>query len=89
MSRKINEPSGPAILQLNVEGLTRSKCVIQRIATKHFASAILLQETHTASKDNIKVYGFSLIGTIHHAKHGIATLVTNDLTATMVQSSKG
>ena len=41
MLRKINEPSGSAILQLNVEDLTKSKCkVIQRIATKHSASDI-------------------------------------------------
>ena len=48
----------------------------------------MLQETHTTSKDNIKGYGFSLIGAIHHAKHGIATLDRNDLTATLIQSSK-
>ena len=65
------EPSGPAILQLNVEGLTRSKCeVIQCVATKH--------------SDNVKVHCVPLIGVIHHAKHGIATLVRNDLTATLV-----
>ena len=69
MPRKINEPFGPAILQLNVEDLTRSKYeVVQRFSTKHSASVILLQETHTTSNDNIKVYGFSLIGAIHHAK---------------------
>ena len=89
MPGKINEPSGPAILQLNVGGLTTSKYeVVQCIATNHSASVILLQETHTTSNDNIKVYGFPIIGAIHHAKHGIATLVRNDLTATLVQSSK-
>ena len=70
MPRKINEPFGPAILQLHVEGLTRSKCeAVQRFSTKHSASVILLQETQTTRNDKINVYGFSLIGDIHHVKH--------------------
>ena len=89
MLRKINEPSGSAILQLNVEGLTRSKCeVVQCIATKHYKSVILLQETHITNNDDIKVSGFFLIGAIHHVKHGIVIFVRSDLTATLVQSSK-
>ena len=56
MPVNINEPSGLAILQLNVEGLTRSKCeVIQLIATKHSASVILLQETQTAINNTSKL----------------------------------
>ena len=87
MPRKINELSGAAVLQLNAEGSTRSKCkVVHCIATKY--SVILLQEKQTTRNDNIKVYGFSLIGAILHAKHGIATLVRNDVTATLVQSRK-
>ena len=89
MSRKINEPSCPTILQFNFEGLTRPKCeVVQHIATKHSASVILLQETHTTSNNNIKVYDFSLIGAIHNPKHGIATLVRTYLTTILVQLSK-
>jgi len=43
---KLHEPSGPAILQLNVEGLTRPKCeVIQKITTDNSISVILLQKT--------------------------------------------
>ena len=87
--RKINKPSGQAVLQLNVEGLTRPKCeAVQRIATKHSALVNLLQETHTTSNDNIKGYGYSLIGAIHYSKFGTATLVRKDLTATLVQLSK-
>ena len=88
--RKINEPSRAAILQPNVELLTRSKCeVVQCIATKYcIAFVTFLQETHTTSNYNITFYVFFLIGAIHHAKHGIATLVRNYLTATLVQSSK-
>ena len=42
---KLHEPSGPAILQLNVEGLTQPKCeVIQKIAKNNSIAVILLQE---------------------------------------------
>lgn len=38
----LHEPTGPAILQLNVEGFTRSKCkVIQNIAIGNSTSVIL------------------------------------------------
>ena len=77
MQRKINEPSGPAILKLYVKAPRRTKCKLnQCIVTKHSASVILLQETHTTSNKNIKVYGFSLNSAIHHAKRGIATVPT-------------
>ena len=42
----LHEQTGPAILQLNVEGLTRPKYeIIQNIAYKNCISVILLQET--------------------------------------------
>ena len=86
---KFREPSGPAILQLNVEGLTRPKCeVIQKIADDNSISAILLQETHASSSEKIKIYGYSLIDSIHHPKHGIATLVRNDLLASIIDRSR-
>ena len=86
---KLHEPTGPAILQLNVEGLTRPKCeVIQKIATENAISVILLQETHATSNEKIKIYGYSLIDSINHPKHGIATLVRNDLPASVIGRSK-
>ena len=89
MPKKINKQSGPAILQLNVEGLTRSKWkVIQRIATKHSASSILLQEKYTTSNNNIKVWFLPHCFAIHQATHGISTLVRNVLTPILVESSK-
>ena len=79
---KLHEPSGPAILQLNVEGLTRPKCqVIQKITTDNAISVILLQEAHATSNEKIKIYGYSLIDSINHPKHRIVTLVRNDLPA--------
>ena len=86
---KLHEPSGPAILQLNVEGLTRPKCeVIEKIATDNAISVILLQETHATSNEKIKIYGYSLIDSINHSKHGIATLVRNDLSAIAIGRSR-
>ena len=85
----LNEPTGPAILQLNVEGLTRSKCeVIQNIAVDNSISIILLQESHIVDKDKIKIYGFTLVEAIPHQRHGIATLVRNDLTSSISVASK-
>ena len=85
---KLHEPSGPAILQL-VEGLTRPKCeVIQKIAADNSISVILLQETHASSNEKIKICGYSLIDSIHHPKHGIATLVRNDLPASIIDRSR-
>ena len=85
---ELHEPSGPAILQLNVEGLTRPKCdVIQKIAMNNSIAVILLQETHATNDDKITIYSYSLIGSINHPKHGIATLVRNDLPAFEIGNS--
>lgn len=76
MPKKINEPSAQLSFSLKLKASQGKKFkVVLRIATKHTVSVILLQDTHTTSNDNVKVYGFLLIGTIHHAKHGIAKLV--------------
>ena len=51
-------------------------------------SVILLQETQTTSNDKVKIYGYTLVDAVHHNKHGITTLVRNDLTAQPVAKSK-
>ena len=48
----------------------------------------LLQETHATNDDKITIYGYSLIGSINHLKHGIATFVRNDLPATEIGRSR-
>jgi len=84
----LHAPSGPSILQLNVEGLTKAKCeVIQHICEERSISVILLQETHAKSDSNISIQGFSLADAIHHPQHGIATLVRNDMTAASIAKS--
>ena len=81
-------PSGPTILQLNVEGLTKAKCdVIQQLCLKHSVTVILLQETHTKADDEIQLPGYSLVGALHRSHHGIATLVKNDKCCALVQTS--
>ena len=81
---KLHEPSGPAILQLNVEVLTQPKCeVIQKIAMNNSIAVILLQETHATNDDKIMIYGYS-----HYQKHGITIIVRNDLPATEIGRSR-
>ena len=85
----LHEPSGLAIVQFNIEGLTQPKCeAIQKIAMNNSVAVILLQETHATNDDKITIYGYSLIGSINHPKHGIATLVRNDLPATEIGHSR-
>ena len=85
----LHEPTGPNILQLNVEGLTRTKCeAIQHLADEHAISVILLQETHSTSDDKLKIYGFTVIGAVYHPKLGVATLVRNDLSSKLTNTSK-
>ena len=65
------------------------KCeVIQKIAMNNSIAVILLQETHATNDDKIMIYGYSLIGSINHPKHGIGTLVRNDLPATEIDRSR-
>ena len=51
-------------------------------------AVILLQKTHATNDDKITIYGYSLIGLINETKHGIATLVRNDLPATEIGRSR-
>ena len=74
----LHEPTGPNI-----------KCeVIQHLAAKHAISVILLQETHSTSDDKLKIYGLTVVGAIHHPKLGVATLVRNDLSLKLIETSK-
>ena len=78
----------PNILQLNVEGLNASKiCVISRLATKHKALIILLQETHCTSVDRLVIPNFTLAGHTQSRKHGFATFVHSRLKWNLVDQS--
>ena len=85
----LHEATGPNILQLNVEGLTRAKCeVIQHLAAKHAISVILLQETHSPSDDKLNICGFTVVGAVHSLKLGVATLVRNDLSSKLIDTTE-
>lgn len=74
------ENQGLTVLQLNVKGLTIAKLeVIRHLAQFNEVAAVLLQETHCVSNDNLKLPGFSLAGSIHSKKHGMATFVGEGL----------
>ena len=53
----------PAVLQLNIEGLTVSKMnVLHHFAVQHEVLVILLQETHCTCADKLTIPGFALLG---------------------------
>ena len=51
-------------------------------------AVILLQEIYATNDDKNTPYGYFLIGSINYPKHGIATLVGNDLPATEIDRSR-
>ena len=52
----ITSTTGPSILQLNVEGLTRAKLeVIQHLCIQHSISILALQEIHSKCDADIKL----------------------------------
>ena len=70
------------LLQLNIEGATRSKMeVLYKIAKQHDIDAIALQETHhtTARLNILTIPEYTLVTEKAHAKYGLATFVKNDL----------
>lgn len=72
------------ILQLNIEGISKSKSeVLSRIANENEVHVILLQETHTRSDEDLNnrgsLHGYKLVAALHSPVHGIATYVAEDL----------
>lgn len=68
------------IVQLNVEGMTKSKAeLISHVF--HYADILALQETHISDDQlgKLKIPGFQLIDYIGHKKHGMATFLRQDL----------
>ena len=78
----------PAILQLNIEGLTASKMnVLHHLAVQFEALVILLQETHWASTDKLVIPGFALAGSCLNRIHSLATFVHELQKWTLVDQS--
>ena len=76
------------ILQLNVEGLTASKLdIVERLATQHNVTIILLQETHCQTMGKLVINNYELAGYIVSRRHAPAVLVRNNLSWKISDSS--
>ena len=61
-----DDTSGPEILQLKVEGLTRSKRdIIKQLAKEHSTVVLLLQETHYSTDEDLNISGYTMVSAIH------------------------
>lgn len=62
------------ILQLNIEGISASKCeVLENTLYEEKIDVAALQETHlTQEGARSAVRGYTMIGALHHKKFGIA-----------------
>ena len=79
----------PAVLQLNIEGLTASKMnVLHHLAVLYEALVIFLQETHLTCADKLTIPGFALTGSFLKRKHGLARFVHDRLKWTFVDQSR-
>ena len=84
----VNKFRRPAVLQLNIEGLTGSKMnVIHHLAVQYEALVILFQGTHCTCADKFTIPGFALAGSFLSRKHGLATFVRDQLKWTLVNQS--
>ena len=84
----VNKFRRPAVLQLNIKGLTASKInVLHHLAVQCEALVILLQETHCTCADKLTTPGFALAGSSLNRTHGLTTFVHNRLKWTLVDQS--
>ena len=84
----VNKFQRPAILQLNIEGLTASKMnVLHHLAMQYEALVILLRETHCTCADKLTIPGFALAGSSLSRKHGLAMFFHDRLKWTLVDQS--
>ena len=86
--RIINKFGRPAILQLNIEGLTASKMsVLYHLDAQRKAFVNLLQETHCTSAQRLVLPDYQLAGFSLSRKHGLATFVHEGLKWTLFDQS--
>ena len=84
----VNKFRKPAVLQLNIEGLTASKMnVLHHLAVQHEALVIFLQETQCTCTDKLTIPSFALAGSSLSRKHGLATFVHDRLKWILVDQS--
>ena len=78
----------PAVLQVNIEGITASKInVLHHLAVQYEQLVILVQEAHCTCADRLTIPGFALAGSSLSRKHGLATFVHDRLKWTLVDQS--
>ena len=86
--RIVNKFRRPAILQLNIEGLTASKMsILYNLAVQCEALVILLQEKHCTSAEKLVLPDYQLAGFSLSRKHGLATFVHKRLKWTLFDQS--
>ena len=84
----VNMFQRPAVLQLNIEGLTASKINgLHHLTVQYVALVILFQETHCTCADKLTIPGFALAGSSLSRKHGLATFDHDWLKWTLVDQS--
>ena len=87
-TRIVNKFRRPAILQLNIEGLTASKIsVLYHLAAQREALVILLQETHCTSAHRLVLPDHKLAGFSLSRKHSLVTFVHERLNWTLFDQS--
>ena len=84
IKRIVNTFRRPAILQLNIEGLTASKMsVLYHLAAQCKALVILLQKTHCTSAERLILSSYQLAGFSLSRKFSLATFVHERLKWTL------
>ena len=84
----VNKFRRPAVLHLNIEGLTVSKMyVIYYVAMQYEALVIHLQETHCTCAHKLTISGFAPAGFSLSRNHCLATFVPDRLKWTFVDQS--
>jgi exonuclease III len=72
------------ILQLNIEGISRSKCdYLSRLLVENNITVLVLQETHAENASNLSskghIKGFTLASAIYNKQYGSATYIRNSI----------
>ena len=77
-----------SVFHLNVESLNQAKShVLENLAKKPNVSVILLQETHSRSNADVKIIRYTPAASDQYNKHGICTLIKNNMPFKLLKTS--
>ena len=80
LGNTVNKFRRPAVLQLNIEGLTASKMnVLHHLDVQYEALGILLQKIYCTCANKLTIPSFALTGSSLSRKHSLATFVHDRL----------